>query len=137
MQFTVVAPNGKALPDAGTQVTVGFGSTASVAAGLYVTLAPLALVHSRVRLPHVSVGGLVSRTVTVNEHDAVRAALSVAVQFTVAVPSAKTLPDAGAQLIAGLNVQSSVAVTVKETDAPLALAASAVWLPGHVMTGGV
>lgn len=37
-------------------------------------------------------------TVTVNEHDAVRFAASVAVQVTVVMPTGKLDPDAGTQL---------------------------------------
>ena len=56
------------------------------------------------------VGGCVSLTVTVNEHEAVFIAASVAVQVTVVVPTGKVVPDAGTQLMVGA-AQLSVAVT--------------------------
>jgi hypothetical protein len=43
-------------------------------------------------------GGVESRTVTVDEHEAVRPASSVAVQLTVVVPCGNPLPDAGVQV---------------------------------------
>ena len=55
------------LPDAGTQVTVGVESQASVAVVLNVTT-PLLAAHVVVMSAgHVIVGDVVSRTVTVNE----------------------------------------------------------------------
>ena len=45
---------------------------------------------------HVIVGGVVSRTVTGKEHEAVLPASSRAVAVTVVVPSGKTLPRDGA-----------------------------------------
>jgi hypothetical protein len=66
-QVTVVVPIAKVLPLAGVQFTVGFGSHASLAAGVeYVTTAPLALVASAtIGAGHVSVGAIVSVTLTV------------------------------------------------------------------------
>jgi hypothetical protein len=57
-------------------------------------------------------GGVESRTVTVNEHEAVRPASSVAVQLTVVVPCGNPLPDAGVQVTVTDWSQLSVAVTV-------------------------
>jgi hypothetical protein len=60
----------------------------------------------------VIVGFSVSFTVTVNEHDDELPAASVAVEFTVVVPTANVDPEAGFDTIVGLTVQLSVAVTV-------------------------
>lgn len=67
----------------------------------------------------VIVGAWLSTTVTVKEHTAVFPATSVAVAFTVVVPTANVLPLAG--LLTTLDEQLSVVVTVKETGALQAL----------------
>jgi hypothetical protein len=58
---------------------------------------------------HVITGSCVSLTVTVNEHDAVFPAPSVAVAVTVVTPFGKIDPDAGDDRIVGVE-QLSVAV---------------------------
>ena len=61
-----------------------------------------------------TVGGVTSRTVTVNEAVPVLPAASVAVQVTVVVPMGNVDPDGGAQVTAGLGLAalSSVAEAV-------------------------
>ena len=106
------------------------------------TVAPVALVHSAVKLAgHVIEGGDVSRTVTVNEQVLVfgGAAWSLAVQVTVVDPIENVVPEAGAQLAVGLASQASCAATVKPTTAPLgSVHSTGPMFPGHtVNTGGV
>ena len=68
VQQTRVVPIGKVLPEAWSQVTVGFGSHASVAVTVNVTVAPLALVHSVVLSGGQWImGGVVSVTVTLKQ----------------------------------------------------------------------
>ena len=67
--------------------------------------------HSTTRLLlQVITGGVVSRTVTVKEHWLALVCASLAVQFTVVVPSAKLEPDAGVQVTDGSESHWSVAV---------------------------
>src|SRR5439155_464626 len=88
------------LPLAGVQVTVSVvPSTRSLAVAVKLATAPAALVASFVMSDgQVTVGAVVSRTVTVNEQVPVLWAASVAVQVTVVLPRAKVLPLAGAQV---------------------------------------
>jgi hypothetical protein len=53
--------------------------------------------------------------VTVKLHLAVLAQSSVAVQVTVVVPTAKALPEGGAQTTTGVESHASVAVATKVT----------------------
>ena len=57
-------------------------------------------------------GGMVSRTVTVKLQELLLPRPSVAVQFTVVVPSGKRLPDGGLQTTVTLLSQMPVALTV-------------------------
>src|SRR6185436_21063071 len=119
----------------------GFGSTASVATTLTVTgiswwSGGQRMLRGEVVMLTI-VGGVVSRTVTVNEPVAVLPWVSVAVQFTVVVPSANVEPLAGVHSTATLPETRSVAVAVNVTAAPLGLVASAVMFAGSVRTGGV
>ena len=66
----------------------------------------------------LTVGGVVSLTVTVNEPAAELPESSVAVQVTVVVPSGKVLPEGGAQTTLGLGSTRSEAVAVYVTTAP-------------------
>jgi hypothetical protein len=92
VEVTVVVPNGKVLPDAGTELIVTPGQL-SLAAGANVTTAP----HCPAVLPvvilagQVMVGGWTSFTLTVNVHIPPPEAVAV----TVVVPTGKNEPDAG------------------------------------------
>jgi hypothetical protein len=99
VQFTVVTPTGKTEPDEGTHVTGLAPLTRSMAVALNVTTAPLALVAVLViAAGTVRTGGVVSRTVMVNEPGGdVRPEELLAVQVTVVVPSGKVAPDAWSQ----------------------------------------
>ena len=84
----------------------------SVAVAVYETAAPVGPVASTTLFAgRVSVGGVVSTTVIVNEPLALLPLASVAVQLTVVAPSANVLPEA-AQVTAGCGSTLSVAVTV-------------------------
>jgi hypothetical protein len=58
----------------------------------------------------VIVGAVVSCTVTVKLHEAIKPASSVAVQVTVVVPKPKVEPEGGAQVTLGEASQLSVTV---------------------------
>src|SRR5664279_4126980 len=80
---TGVEPSGNAAPDAGLHVTVGFGSTRSVAPAVKVTGAPAGPVASTVTSAGgVTIGAVVSTTVTVNPPVAVLPVASRAVHST-------------------------------------------------------
>jgi hypothetical protein len=112
-QCTVVTPSGKVLPDSGTQLIVGDGSTVSTAVAVYETTAPPGPVASAViSAGTVITGGVVSWIFTWNDAVAVFENESVALQFTVVVPSGKTLPDVGMQVRDGEGSDGSVTVTV-------------------------
>jgi hypothetical protein len=57
-------------------------------------------------------GGVVSTTVTVKEQLDALVLASVAVQFTVVVPIAKTLPEAGVQTRLGDGSQTSLVLAL-------------------------
>lgn len=136
VQSTVVVPIAKMLPEAGTHDTVGVESHVSVAVTVKVTGAPLELVHWRTRFAgHVIAGAVVSAMETVNEQLDAFDEASVAVQFTVVVPIANVLPDAGAQTTLGLASHVSVAVAVNVTGAPLGPVHSLDAFVGHVIVG--
>src|SRR5436305_3628747 len=78
-------------------------------------------------------------TVTVNEHEAVLPAVSVAVQFTVVVPTGKADPDGGTHITvaAQLSVTVGANVTVAVFEAGQVSGVTAVMLAGQVITGGI
>src|SRR5262245_50205704 len=101
---TVVVPSGNVLPEAGTQTIDGEGSQTSMAAGEKVTISPAGLVHSSVMSEgHVTIGGVVSMTVTLKEQVSELPESSVAEQFTVVVPIAKVLPEGGTHTTVGIG----------------------------------
>ena len=77
-----------------------------------------------------SVGGVESRTVTVNEPVFVLPAASVAVQVTVVSPSGNVEPD-GCAPQASAGAGSRLSFALNETMAPAADVASATTLPGR------
>ena len=112
--------------------------TMSDADTLYVTdLPPGSSVSTFWSPGSVSVGGVVSCTVTLNGAASVKLPLaSVALQLTVVVPMAKVLPDAGVQLIVGFGSTLSVATIVHETAAPPGPVASVVESDGTLVNVG-
>ena len=102
------------------------------------TIAPAALVASTVGFGgSVSVGAVVSRTVTVKLFVATFARVSGAEQVTVVVASGNVAPLAGVQLAATAPLTASVAVALNVTIAPAAPVASAVVFGGSVSVGAV
>jgi hypothetical protein len=137
VQLTVVTAIGNMLPDGGAQDTLGVGSTRSEADAEYVTVAPPGPVASVVMGPGtLTVGGVVSWTVTVNEALAEFPESSVAVQVTVVGPIGNRLPEGGAQTTVGLASTRSDADAENVTTAPPGAVAGAVMFPGTVTVGG-
>lgn len=139
LQLTVVEPSGKDEPEAGVQLTVGLGSTMSLADAENPTVAPALLVASAVTVPgRFKVGAVVSVTVTVNGGAVlVFPCASVALHVTLVVPSGNVLPLAGEQLTGSLPSTTSVADAVKLTVAPPVVFPSTDMLDGTVSVGGV
>lgn len=109
-QFTVVAPRGKMLPEAGEQMSTGLVSQISEVVTTNVPTAPAGLVHSRMRFVEQSiVGGVLSTTETVNEQELLLLLASVATQRTVVWPRGKVLPEIGEQISDGAMSQTSEA----------------------------
>jgi hypothetical protein len=110
---TVFVPSAKVLPDPGLQLGVTLPLTVSVAeTPVKFTLAPAGLVASAVSVPGtVTIGAVVSRTVTVKLPLALLPELSAALQLTVVAPSGNVLPEAGLQLGLKLPLTVSVAET--------------------------
>lgn len=113
VHVTVVVPTRKSEPDAGLQLTVGAGSTRSVAVAVYVTFTPPARDAFTV-IPDgtLSDGGVVSCTSTSKLAVLVLPALSVAEQLTVVCPSRNVEPDAAEHATGSVPSAASVAVTV-------------------------
>src|SRR6266705_2646031 len=126
----------KVLPLAGTQVTASVPSTISVALALKVATAPAALVASLVMSEgQLTVGGVVSWTVTLNLQSPALLWASVAEQVTTVVPMAKVLPLAGTQVTASVPSTMSVALAVKLAVAPAGPVASTIILAGQLTVG--
>src|SRR5258708_5073270 len=137
VRMTVVVPMGNVEPEAALEVSE-VTPTASVAVAAKLAVAPAALVASAVMFATgLITGGVVSRTVTLNELAAELPALSDAARLTVVVPSGNVLPEAGLATTETAPSTSSVALAVKFTNAPEGPMASAVMSAGAVMTGGV
>ena len=115
IEFTVVVPIEKTLPEAGVEITVV--EQLSVANTLNVTTAlhfpGSALTYLFVQF---NTGGILSVTVTLKEHVTVLPEASVAVDVTIVVPTEKNEPDDGTDTT--FTEQLSVAVTLKLTTAP-------------------
>jgi hypothetical protein len=108
VQVTVVTPFEKLLPEAGLQVTIPHCPVVVGSAKVSTCAQVPGTTLSEMGEGQVTVQGV---TVTVNEQLFVLALASVAVQVTVVVPTAKQVPDAGAQLTVGFG-QLSLAVGV-------------------------
>src|SRR5438093_789443 len=85
----------------------------------------------------VSVGGVVSRTVTVNVFVPTLPRASVALHVTVVVPIANVAPLGGVHVTASAPSTVSVADVAKLNAAPVGPVASTVALAGTVTTGAV
>ena len=82
-------------------------------------------------------GGVVSCTITVKLPVAILPVASVAVQFTVLVPTGNVLPEGGVQFTVGSGSSSSVADTEYVATAPDGLVASTVTVSGKANVGDV
>src|SRR2546425_384766 len=137
-QVTVVAPNANVDPLAGVQLVATLPSRRSVDDAVKVYGAPVAPVASIVAFAGtVTMGPVVSFTVTVNAAALWFPCASVALQVTVVAPNGNVDPLAGAQLVATGPSSASVAEAVKVKTAPVALIASTVAFAGTVTTGPV
>jgi hypothetical protein len=137
-QDTVVVPSAKTEPETGEQVGVNGPSTVSVADAIKLTVAPDELVASVVMFDGtVTIGDVVSPTVTVNEALPVLLCASVTEQVTVVAPIAKVEPETGEQVGVSMPSTVSVAEAVKLTITPAALVASLKIFAGTVTTGAV
>src|SRR5947199_25739 len=111
LQLTVVVPIGNVVPLAGTHATVTLPSTASIALAVNVTIAPAPLVACTFWFGGtVMTGGVVSRTVTVNNPDAAFPIASVAVALNVTIA-----PDALVASAVGFGGSVSVGAVVSRT----------------------
>jgi len=140
VQVTVVVPNRKVEPDAGEQVEGRDPLTMSVAVAENVATAPVGPVASRVTgNPDIDTsGGVVSRTVTVEDAEPTLPATSMAVHLTVVIPIGKVVPEGREQDAVSDPLTISVADAEKVATAPLGPVASrVVGSPNIVTTGGV
>lgn len=128
---TVVVPIGKVLPLAGVALTNGGGLQPPLADAVKNTTAPFGPVAVTVRFDGQLrlIGGLT--TVTVKLQLVLLPQVSLAVVNTVVVPTGNVLPLAGLALTNGGGLQPPLAVTVKNTVAPLPLLALTVRLDGQ------
>lgn len=137
-QATVVVPSGNAEPEAGEQVTRSETSTMSVVVAEKVTVAdPVPVVASAVMSAgRCNAGGVVSRTVTVEEAEPRLPAASVAVHVTVVVPNGKIEPGAGEQLGDNDPLTVSTAVAENVATAPVGPVASRITGNPDIKTDG-
>ena len=135
VQVTVVVPVGKKLPEAGTQVTSGAGSTTSAAVAPKVTAAPVvdvALISASDGTSRV--GGTVSWTFMVNVPSAMPSQASRAVQVTVAVPRGNVEPERGEQVTVGSSSVTGAKTTVMLKLLAAALESWLVWMESRAVT---
>src|SRR6266550_7138745 len=100
--------------------------------------APVGLVASTLAFAGtVTIGAVVSVTVTLNEADRLLPCASLVSHVTVVAPNGNIAPLAGEQLTATLPSRTSVAVALKVYAAPVAPVASTVASAGTVTTGPV
>jgi hypothetical protein len=138
VHVTVVGPSGNVDPLAGVHVTSTAPSTPSVADVVKLNAAPVEPVASTAASAGtVTVGAVVSATVTVKDAAVLLPRVSVPVHVTVVGPSGNIAPLAGAQVTAVLPSTASLAVAAYVNTAPVAPAASTVALAGTVTTGPV
>ena len=136
---TTVVPTGKKDPDGGVTVTTITPGQLSLTPGVgKLTIAPHwfgSLLATISVVGQLIVGACVSFILIVNEQVAVLPEASVAVTFTVVMPTGKNEPDAGLDTIVTPG-QLSVAVGVKVTNAPHRLGSLPLTIfAGQVTTG--
>ena len=135
---TVVVPTGNVLPLGGLATTAGGGLQPPVADTLKNTAMPFELAAVTVMLDEQLrlIGGLT--TVTRNEQLVLVPHVSLAVTVTVVVPTGNVLPLGGLATTPGGGLQPPLAVTLKNTVAPLELVAVTVRLDEQLrLIGGL
>jgi hypothetical protein len=138
VHVTLVTPTAKTLPEGGEHVTARVPSIASDALVVKVTGAPDGPVASTGDgCVVVTVGGVVSTTVTVKDPVAWLERESFAVHTTVVAPNGNALPEAGPHVGVTAPSTMSDAVAEKETIAPPGPVASAVTGAGSDRVGAV
>ena len=140
VEVTVVVPFGNAVPDGGFDTTTTPGQlSAAVTVKVVTEEHAFGSVAFTMFAGHVTVGGCVSFTVTVNEQVVVfgGVAASLTVHVTVVTPFGNTAPDAGLHVTVPTPGQLSVAVgvayvvTAEHTFGSVGFTIFA----GHVITG--
>src|SRR5438128_7267829 len=120
VHVTVGAPNGNVAPLAGVQVVAMGPSMLSVADALKVTAAPAGPVASALTPGGtVTMGAVVSLTVTVKEAEPVLPCASVAVHVTTVAPSGNVAPLAGTQVVATAPSTISLADPLNVNGVPV------------------
>ena len=138
VQVTTVLPSEKMDPDVGEHETATDPSTISKADEENATTAPVGPVASTENEEGtVTIGGVVSTTVTRNAPVAALPAASETEQLTVVMPKGKIDPEAGAQVGTSPPSTRSEALTEYVTTAPEGPVASTLNAPGSARAGGV
>ena len=137
VQFTVVVPIEKVDPDVALQTAAIGPCSRSLPIALNVTAAPAALVAGVVMFAGGANVGALLVTVTENEVVALSPPLSVTVQLTVVVPTAKVEPDTGTHAAGSAPSSTSVPDTAKVAAAPRADVAGVVMSAGGASAGGL
>ena len=137
-QVTVVIPKLKIEPEAGEQETGTGPSTRSVAVGEYVTIAvpELRVAGTVMSAGRLKTGGVLSRTVTVEDSEAKLLDASLAMHLTVVSPSGKVEPEIGEQVGVNDPLTMSVADAEKVATAPVEPVASNVAGSPDIVTVG-
>jgi len=138
VQFTVVVPRPKVLPEDALHTGPTAPSTRSWAVTEKIAAAPAALVASRLMLPGTVIAGAVeSLTATLKLAEALFPRVSEAAQVTVVLPMANVLPEAGAHDTERSPSTMSLAVGgLHDATAPLAPVASTVMSAGAPLIDG-
>ena len=116
IEFTVVDPTGKTLPDGGFVISVDVQLSAEVTVKFTTAPQSLGSVFTKMSAGQIIAGASLSITVTLNEHVEVFPSASVATEITVVVPTGNKEPETGFDV--AVAEQLSVEVTRKVTTAP-------------------
>src|SRR6266581_3486310 len=138
LQMTVIVPRPKTLPEAGVHVGTIEPSTISVAEAEKLTVAPEGPEASTIMVAGtVTIGAVVSRTVTWKLPFTLFPRLSPAEQLTVVSPSGKVEPEAGEHSTETGPSTRSRAVALKVALAPFEPVASTIMSPERWSDGAV
>ena len=116
IEFTVVDPTGKTLPDGGFVIRVDVQLSAEVTVKFTTAPQSFASVFTYISAGQFITGSSISITVTLNEQSEVFPDASVATELTVVVPTEKKLPEDGFETT--VEEQLSEEVEIKFTTAP-------------------